>query len=139
MEQYTWHLLGISEVRWKNFGEILMEEGHLLYYSGDDKHVNGVGFLVHKDIKNSVLGCHPMSSRLISICLKPVPFNITVVQVYAPTTDYDNEQIEDFYNQLQDIIDKVHKKYVQIVQGMLKWVLMHRQIGEIILALSVMW
>nr|XP_005287405.2 amphiphysin [Chrysemys picta bellii] len=117
MEQYIWHLLGISEVRWKNFGEILIEEGHVLYYIGEDKHVNGAGFLVHKDIKNSVLGCRPMSSRLISIRLKAVLFNITVVQVYAPTTDYDDEQFEDFYNQLQDIIKKVHKKDILIIQG----------------------
>ncbi|CAM5125605.1 unnamed protein product [Eretmochelys imbricata] len=117
MEQYTWHLLGISEVIWKNFGEALTEEGHVLYYSGEDKHVNSVGFLLYKDIKNLVFGCRPISSRLFSIHLKAVPFNITVVQVYAPKTDYDDEQIEDLYNQLQDIIDKGHKKNILIVQG----------------------
>ncbi|CAM4595985.1 unnamed protein product [Caretta caretta] len=117
MEQYTWHLLGISEVIWKNFGEALTEEGHVLYYSGEDKHVNSVGFLLYKDIKNLVLGCCPISSRLLSIHLKAVPFNITVVQVYAPKTDYDDEQIEDLYNQLQDDIDKGHKKNILIVQG----------------------
>ncbi|KAH1170485.1 hypothetical protein KIL84_001470, partial [Mauremys mutica] len=58
-----------------------------------------------------------MYSGLILIRLKAVPFNITLVQVYIPTTDYDDEQIEDFYNQLQDIVDKVHKKDILIAQG----------------------
>ncbi|CAM4548930.1 unnamed protein product [Caretta caretta] len=111
MEQYTWHLLGISEVRWKNFGEVLKEEGHVLYCTGEDKHVNGVGFPVYKDVKNSVLGCCPTSSRIICIHLKAVLFNITVLQVNAPTTDYDDEQIEDIYNQLQDIDKVTQERY----------------------------
>ena len=45
----------------------------------------GVGFLVHKDVVGAVLGCQPVSSRLISIRLRAAPFNITIIQVYAPT------------------------------------------------------
>ena len=55
----------------------------------EDKHEHGVGFLVHKDIVNTVMGCRPVSSRLITIRLRAVPFNITIVQAYAPTSDYD--------------------------------------------------
>ena len=47
------------------------------------------------------MGCHSVSSRLITIRLKAVPFNITVVQTYVPTSDYHNNEIEQFYNQLQ--------------------------------------
>ena len=60
----------------------------------EDKHERGVGFLVHTDIVNTVMGCRPVSSRLITIRLRAVPFNITVVQVYAPTSDYDDNERE---------------------------------------------
>ena len=82
-----------------------------------DKHANDVELLVNKSIINSVLGWHPISSRLISICLRATPFNITVVQVYAPTTNYDGDQVEEFYTQLQNISDQVDKKDILIIQG----------------------
>ena len=50
------------------------------------------------------MGCRPVSSRLITIRLRAVPFNITVVQAYVPTSDYDNNKIEEFYDQLQSHI-----------------------------------
>ena len=58
------------------------------------------GFL-HKDIVNTVMGCRPVSSRLITIRLRAAPFNITIVQVYAPMSDYDDNKIEEFYNHLK--------------------------------------
>ena len=118
LEKYTWHVVGLCEVRWKNLGEHQTEEGHVLYYSGDfDKYIHGVGFLVNKNVRNSVLGCRPVSSRLISIRLRAAPFNITVIQAYAPTTDYDDDQVEEFYTQLQKIVDGVDKKDILIIQG----------------------
>ena len=61
------------------------------------------------------MGCRPVSSRLITIRLKASPFNIIIViQAYAPTTDYDDEDIEDFYDQLQGVIDQTPKKYILV-------------------------
>ena len=71
---------------------------------GKDKHEHGVGFLVHKDIR-TVMGCRPVSSRLITIRQKAVPFNITKVQMYAPTSDYDDNEMEESYDQPQNVID----------------------------------
>ena len=60
------------------------DDGHKVYFSGEEgKHEYGVGFLVHKDVVGAVLGCQPVSSRLISIRLRAAPFNITIIQVYA--------------------------------------------------------
>ena len=85
----------ICEMRWKNFGETTAEEGHKIFFTGkEDKHERGVGFLVHKDIVNTVMGCRIVSSRLIIICLRAVPSNITTVQAYAPTSDEDDNKIE---------------------------------------------
>ena len=74
------------------------------------------GFL-HKDIVNTVMGCRPVSSRLITIRLRAAPFNITIVQVYAPMSDYDDNKIEELYDQLQHFIDQTSKKDILIVQG----------------------
>ena len=63
--------------------------------------------------ENSVLGCRSVFTRLISIRLKAAPFIITIVQVYAPTTDYDDDQVKGFYDRLQEIIDKVDKKDIR--------------------------
>ena len=88
-----------SETRLNNFGKTTAEEGHKVFFSGkDDKHEHGIGFLVHKDIVNTVMGCSPVSSRLITIHLRAVLFNITVVQAYAPMSDYDDNEIEEFYD-----------------------------------------
>ena len=75
MTRYRWSVLG----RWRNSGETTTQDGHKLYFSGkEDRHENGVGFLVHKDTVNTVMGCQPISSRLITIRLRATPFNITL-------------------------------------------------------------
>ena len=58
------------------------------------KNEYGVGFLVHKDVVGAVLGCQPVSSRLISIRLRAAPFNITIIQVYAPTSGHDDSEVD---------------------------------------------
>ena len=72
-------------MRWKNFGEKTTEEGQKVFFSGkEDKHEHGVGFLVHKDIMNTVMGCRPVFSRLITIRLRAVPVSYT--HLTLPTT-----------------------------------------------------
>ena len=119
MDRYrSWNILGPCEMRWKNFGETTTEAGHKVFFSGkEDKHEHGVGFLVHKDIVNNVMGCRPVSSRFVTIRLKAVPFNITIVQSYAPTSDYIDNETEEFYDQLQIVIDQTSKTDILVVQG----------------------
>ena len=75
----------------KNFGEMSTDDGHKVYFSGEvDTHGYGVGFLVNKDVVDAVLGCRPVSSRLISIRVRAASFNITIIQVYAPTSGHDD-------------------------------------------------
>ena len=76
-----------------------------------------VGFLVHKDMESAVLGCRPVSSRLISIRLRTAPFNVTIIQVYAPTSGHDDNEVDNFYRQLQEIIDQTPNKDNLVVQG----------------------
>ena len=63
------------------------------------------------------MGCRPVSSRLITIRLRASPFNITIIQAYAPTSDYDDDAVEVFYDHLQEILDQSPKKDILVVLG----------------------
>jgi len=77
------------------------DEGHLFFYSGEsDRHMNGVSFLVHKDSKNTVLGCQPISGRLITIRHSATLLNIMVIQACTHLGLHSEEDIEEFYNQV---------------------------------------
>lgn len=90
----------------------------MLHFSGkEDKHEQSVGLLVHKDIMNTIMGCCPVSSRFITICLRASPFNITIVQAYTTTSVYNDDDVEDFYDQLQEFLDHSPKKDILLVQG----------------------
>ena len=69
------------------------------------------------NVVDAVLGCRPISSRLISIRLRSAPFNITIIQVYAPTSGHDDSEVDHFYQQLQETIDQTQKKDILVVQG----------------------
>ena len=63
------------------------------------------------------MGCRPVSSRLITIHLRAIPFNITIVQAYALASDYGDDEIKEFYDQLQNVIDQTPKTDILVVQG----------------------
>ena len=134
--------LELCEMRWKNSGEILTDGGYRVYFSRkEDKHEEGVGFLVHKDIVKSVIGCRPISSRLMSVRLRASPSNITFIQVYAPTSSYDDSEVDEFYRELQSLVDQTPKQDILIfwlykVMGTRKLEKMHKKIGEKITDLS---
>ena len=131
MSRYHWNIVGLCEMRWKNFGEMSTDDGHKVYFSGEEgKHEYGVGFLVHKDVVGAVLGCQPVSSRLISIRLRAAPFNITIIQVYAPTSGHDDSEVDHFYQKLQETKHQRRTFWLYKGIGMLKLGRMHRQTGE---------
>ena len=89
-----------------------------MYFNGkEDKHEQGVGFLVHQDILKSVVGCRPISSRLLTVRLRASLFNITVIQIYAPTSSYDDRDVDEFYRELQPLVDQTSKLDILVVQG----------------------
>ncbi|MEW8548423.1 MAG: endonuclease/exonuclease/phosphatase family protein [Candidatus Thiodiazotropha sp.] len=117
MDRYHWNILGLCEMRWKIFGEMSTDDSHKVYFSGEeDGHEYGVVFLVHKDIVSAALGCRPVSSRLISTRLRTGSFNVTIIQVYAPTSGHDDNEVDNFYQQLQEVIDQTPKKDILVVQ-----------------------
>ena len=118
MKRYEWTILGMAEMRWIQHGEYRTEEGHKIWYKGEDKnHVNGVGFMVHKDFVSSVLNCEPVSSRIIKISLKARPFNVSIIKVYTPSSEHPDQEIEDFYQQLNETIKKIPRRDILVIQG----------------------
>ena len=137
MDRYKWSILGLCGMRWKQSGEIPTDGGHRVYFSGkEDKYEQGVGFLVHKDIVKSVIGCHPISSRLVTVRLRASPFNITIIQVYAPTSSYDDSDVDEFYRELQLIKHQSRTFWLYKVIGTRKLEKMHKKIGKKFVDLS---
>ena len=66
--------------------------------------------MVNRRVRNAVLGCNLKNDRMISVRLQGKPFNITVIQVYAPTSNAEEAEIQQFYEDLQDIVELIHKK-----------------------------
>ena len=105
-------------MRWKKSGEIPTDGDYRVYFSRkEDKHEQGVGFLVHKDIVKSVIGYRPISSRLMTVWLPASPFNFTIIQVYAPTSNYDDGDVDEFYRELQSLGNQTPKQAILVVQG----------------------
>ena len=89
-----------------------------MYFSGkEDKHEQGVGFLVHKEIVKSVIRCRPISSRLMTVRLRASPFNITIIQVYESTSSYDDNDVDESHRELQSPVDQTPKQDILVVQG----------------------
>ena len=80
-------ILGIRELKWTGMGEFNSDD-HYMYYCGQAAlGRNGVAIIVNKRVQNAVLGCNLKNNRMISVCFQGKPFNITVIQVYAPTSN----------------------------------------------------
>ena len=108
----------LCEMRLKTSGEFPTDGCHRVYFSGkEDKHEQGVGFVVLKDIVKSIIGCRPISSRLMTVRLRASPFNITIIQVYAPTSSYDDSEVNEFCRKLQSLVDQTPNKNILVVQG----------------------
>ena len=103
-------ILGISELKWTGMGEFNSDD-HYIYYCGQESlKRNGVAIMVNKRVRNAVLGCNLKNDRMISVCFQGKPFNITVIQVYAPIGNAEEAEVELFYEDLQDLLELTPKK-----------------------------
>jgi len=111
------NILGISELKWTGMGEFNSDD-HYIYYCGQESlRRNGVAIIVNKRVQNAVLGCNLKNDRMISVCFQGKPFNIMVIQVYAPTSNAEEAEVEWFYEDLQDLLELTPKKDVLFIIG----------------------
>ena len=101
-------ILGISELKWTGMGEFNSDD-HDIYYCGQESlRRNGVAIMVNKRGQKAVLECNLKNDRMISVCFQGKPFNITVTQVYAPTSNAEEAEVERFYEDPQDLLELTH-------------------------------
>ena len=80
-------ILGISELKWTGMGEFNSDDQYIYYCGQESLKRNGVAIMVNKRVRNAVLGCNLKNDRMISFCFQGKPFNITVIQAYAATSN----------------------------------------------------
>ena len=117
MARVNINILGISELKWTGMGEFNSDD-HYIYYCGQESlRGNGAAIMVNKRVRNAVLGCNLKNNRMISVCLQGKPFSITVIQVYAPTSNAEEAEVERFYEDLQDLLELTPKKDILFIIG----------------------
>ena len=104
--------LGISELKWTGMGERNSDDHYIYYYGEESLRRNGVAIIVSKRFWNAVLGCNLKNDRMISVHFQGKPFNITAIQVYAPTRNAEFYEVEQFYEDLQDLLELTAKRDV---------------------------
>ena len=109
-------VLGVSEVRWTEAGEV-SRENYKFLYSGGDSHVHGVGMFLATSVSECLSGFWPISDRVMLVKLNAKPFNLSILQVYEPTTDHTDEEVEQFYDDIQMGIGQVKSDEVLVVMG----------------------
>ena len=103
-------ILGVSELKWIEMGEFNSGD-HYIYYSGQESlRRNEVAIIVNKRVQNAVLGYNLKNYRTSSVCFQGKPFNITVIQVYTLTSNAEEAEVEQFYEDLQDLLELTPKK-----------------------------
>ena len=88
------NILGISELKWTGMGEFNSDDHYISYCGQESLRRNGVAIIVNKRVQNAVLGCTHKSDRMISVRFQGKPFNITIIQVYAPTSNAREGEVE---------------------------------------------
>ena len=101
-------ILGISEQKWT--GMVNLTQMTIISTTVESLRRNGVAIIVNKRVQNSVLGCNLKNDRMISVHYQGKPFNTTVLQVYAPTSNAEEAEVEQFYEDLQDLLELKPKK-----------------------------
>lgn len=118
MKRLRVNVMGISEMRWPGAGRCDVSEYNVHYVGGDDrKHRNGVGVILSKGIADRVLGVVPLSDRMMLVKLRSNLFNTKIIQIYAPTADKPEEEIEQFYETLRRALKYTKGNEMCIIMG----------------------
>ena len=108
-------ILGISELKWTGMGEFNSDDPYIYYCGQESLRKNGVAIMVNKRVRNAILGCNLKNDRMISVRFQGKPFNITVIQIYAPASNAEEAEVEQFYEDLQDLLELTPQKDVLFI------------------------
>ena len=110
-------ILGSGKLKQTGMGEFNSDDNYIYYCGQESLRRNGVAIMVNKRVQNAVLGCNLKNDRMISVRFQGKPFNITVIQVYAPMSNAEEAEVEQFYEDLQDLLELTPKKDVLFIRG----------------------
>ena len=110
-------ILGISKLKWTGMGEFNSDDNYIYYCGQESLKRNGVAIIVNKRVRNAVLGYNLKNNRMVSVHFQGKPFNITVIQVYALTSNAEEAEVEWLYEDLQDLLELTPKKHVFFILG----------------------
>ena len=117
MARVNINILVISKLKWTRMGEFNSDE-HYIYYSGQEAlRRNGLVLIVKRRVQNAVFGCNLINDRKVSVHFQGKPFSMTVIQVYVPTSNAKEAEVERFYEDLQDLLELTPKKDVLFIIG----------------------
>ena len=117
MARVNVNILGIRELKWTGMGEFNSDD-HYIYYCGQESlKRNEVANTVNKRVQNAVIGCNLKNNRMISVHFQSKPFNITVIQIYTPTSNAEEAKVEWFYEDLQELLELTPKKDILFLIG----------------------
>ena len=112
MARVNVNILGISELKWTGIGEFNSDNHYIYYCRQEHLRRNGVAIMVNKRVQNAVLGCNLKNDRMIWVHFQGKPFNIRVIQVYAPISNAEEAEVERICEDLQDLLELTPKKDV---------------------------
>ena len=110
MARVNINILGISKLKWTGMDDFNSDDHYIYYCEQQYLRRNGVAIMVNKRVQNAVLGCNIKNDRMISVHFQGKPFNITEIQVYAPTSNAEEAEVEWFYEDLQDLLELTPQK-----------------------------
>src|SRR5713101_5189949 len=118
MERLNIDILGLSETHWREEGNFTTHKGNMVYFIGpQNESRKGVGFIIRKKLKDNIAGYNPINERIITIRIRAKPVNITIIQIYAPTADATEEELDEFYNNLSNMVELTPNKDILVIQG----------------------
>ena len=109
-------ILGISELKWTGMGEFNLDD-HYIYYCGQESLRSNKVPSQSARVQNAVLGSNLQNDRMISVRFQGKPFNITVIQASAPNSNAEEAEVEWFYEDLQDLLERTPKKDILFITG----------------------
>ena len=110
-------ILGISELKWTGMGEFNSDDHYIHHCGQESLRNNGVALILNKRVQNAVLECNLKNNGMITVHFQGKPFNITVIQVYAPISNAEEAEVERFCDDLQDLLELTPKKDVLFIIG----------------------
>ena len=109
-------ILGLTETRWKGNGDF-MSDDYRIIFAGENNNYRGIAFVLSKDAARDVITIKQMSGRILLIRLNAKPVNITIIQVYMPTTEHEEEEVEETYSIINELLKKTDGKDCTIIMG----------------------